>query len=153
MAEYIKCSKCKCKSINDEEHINQDFGYNRIGNRYRSCKKCRNIPDNTCLTQQHYDGVDRELRALYEKEFGMSSKDTTHKFFTEEEQIERYAKMSAFWEKNMPDLECLYNQPGPREMAKVFYISDMRNQLHRKIIAFNEETQRKINERRNELLI
>ena len=24
---YIVCSNCKCKYINDEEHINKDFGY------------------------------------------------------------------------------------------------------------------------------
>ena len=29
--KYIKCKGCKCKYINDEEHIKQDFGYNRLG--------------------------------------------------------------------------------------------------------------------------
>ena len=39
---YIKCSKCKCKYINDEEHIKSDFGYNRLNVQYKCCVKCRN---------------------------------------------------------------------------------------------------------------
>ena len=39
--QYIKCSRCKCKYINDDEHIKQDFGYNRLEERYKTCNKCR----------------------------------------------------------------------------------------------------------------
>ena len=28
--KYIKCSRCKCKYINDNEHIKHGFGYNRL---------------------------------------------------------------------------------------------------------------------------
>ena len=38
---YIVCSNCKCKYINDEEHINKDFGYTRLEMRYKTCVKCR----------------------------------------------------------------------------------------------------------------
>lgn len=37
----IKCSKCKCQYINDDEHIKNDFGYSRLGKRYKTCAKCR----------------------------------------------------------------------------------------------------------------
>ena len=40
--KYIKCSKCKCKYINDDEHIKADFGYNRLNERYKTCVTCRN---------------------------------------------------------------------------------------------------------------
>ena len=40
--KYIKCKGCKCKYINDEEHIKQDFGYNRLGEQFESCVNCRN---------------------------------------------------------------------------------------------------------------
>jgi hypothetical protein len=40
--KYIKCSKCKSKYINDDEHINQDFGFNRLNKIYKTCVKCRN---------------------------------------------------------------------------------------------------------------
>ena len=40
-SKYIKCSKCWCKYINDDEHIKQDFGYNRLEKRYKTCVKCR----------------------------------------------------------------------------------------------------------------
>ena len=40
--KYTKCKGCKCKSINDEEHINNDFGCNRSGEQLKSCVNCRN---------------------------------------------------------------------------------------------------------------
>ena len=40
--KYIKCKGCKCKYINDGEHIKQDSGYNRLGKQLKSCVKCRN---------------------------------------------------------------------------------------------------------------
>ena len=40
--KFIKCSKCKCKYINDDEHIKSDFGYNRLNIQYKCCVKCRN---------------------------------------------------------------------------------------------------------------
>ena len=39
--KYIKCSKCKCKYINDDDHIKTDFGYSRLNERYKTCVKCR----------------------------------------------------------------------------------------------------------------
>ena len=39
--KYIKCSACKSKCINDEEHIRTDFGYNRLNERYKTCVTCR----------------------------------------------------------------------------------------------------------------
>ncbi len=39
--KYIKCSTCKCKYINDNAHILNDFGYNRLDERYKCCMKCR----------------------------------------------------------------------------------------------------------------
>ena len=37
----IVCSKCRSKYINDEEHINKDFGYTRLEERYKTCVRCR----------------------------------------------------------------------------------------------------------------
>ena len=39
--KYIKCSKCKCKYHNDDNHIKADFGYNRLNERFKTCVKCR----------------------------------------------------------------------------------------------------------------
>ena len=39
--KYIICSKCRSKYINDEEHINKDFGYTRLKMRYKTCVRCR----------------------------------------------------------------------------------------------------------------
>ena len=40
--KYLKCSNCKCKYHNKEETIINDFGYNRLGERFKCCIKCRN---------------------------------------------------------------------------------------------------------------
>ena len=40
-AEFIKCSTCKKKYINDDEHIKSDFGFNRMNKQYKCCVKCR----------------------------------------------------------------------------------------------------------------
>ena len=37
----IMCSDCSSKYIHDEEHINNDFGYTRLEERYKTCVKCR----------------------------------------------------------------------------------------------------------------
>ena len=39
--KHIICSDCRSKYINDEEHINTDFGYTRLEMRYNTCVKCR----------------------------------------------------------------------------------------------------------------
>ena len=39
--KYIKCSKCRCKYINDDDHIKTDFGHNRLNERYKTCVACR----------------------------------------------------------------------------------------------------------------
>ena len=39
--KYIKCSNCKCKYHNNEEYIKIDFGFNRLGERYKCCVKCK----------------------------------------------------------------------------------------------------------------
>ena len=41
--KYIICSKCRSKYINDEEHVNKDFGYTRLEERYKTCVRCRAI--------------------------------------------------------------------------------------------------------------
>ena len=39
--KYIICSKCKCKYSNNGFNILKDFGYNRLGEQFKTCKKCR----------------------------------------------------------------------------------------------------------------
>lgn len=36
-AHYVKCAGCRCKYINDDEHVKQDVGYNRLDERYKTC--------------------------------------------------------------------------------------------------------------------
>ena len=40
--KFVKCSKCKCKYINDDdEHIKHDLGYNKLNERFKCFVKCR----------------------------------------------------------------------------------------------------------------
>ena len=41
--KYIMCSKCRCLYINDDEHIKNDFGFNRLEERYKTCITCRTL--------------------------------------------------------------------------------------------------------------
>ena len=52
---YIICSKCKCKYINDEEHISTDFGYTRLDERYKTCVKCRD--KNKVHRKTYYENI------------------------------------------------------------------------------------------------
>ena len=63
--KYIKCSKCTCKYINDDNHIKNGFGYDRLNERFKTCTKCRTktrktnnlldiLPDNVIDTIHKY---------------------------------------------------------------------------------------------------
>ena len=39
--QYIKCSRCQMKYINNDDHIKKEFGYNRLNERYKTCIACR----------------------------------------------------------------------------------------------------------------
>ena len=41
MTEYIECSRCYMTCINDDDHIERNFGYNRSHVRFKNCIKCR----------------------------------------------------------------------------------------------------------------
>ena len=58
MTEYIKRSRCRKKFINDDEHFQTDFGYNRLNIRYQNCVKCR-----TCNreTTEYRKGVKQQM--------------------------------------------------------------------------------------------
>ena len=38
---YTHCSQCKCKYHNRYDDLKDDFGYSRLGERYKTCVKCR----------------------------------------------------------------------------------------------------------------
>ena len=69
--KYIKCSKCKCKYINDDEHIKSDFGYKRLGEVYKSCVKCRdkrNQPNIKEYDKQYYEN-NKEKICEYSRQY------------------------------------------------------------------------------------
>ena len=61
--KYIKCSKCRCKYINDEEHIKADLGYTRLQERYKTCVKCRtNRSDNYEKYKEHANEYSKQYK-------------------------------------------------------------------------------------------
>ena len=56
--KYIVCSNCKCNYTNDEEHISTDFGYTRLEERYKTCKKCR--AKSKIRNNEYYDNHKKE---------------------------------------------------------------------------------------------
>ena len=55
--QYLYCSGCSVKFINDDEHIKIDFGYNRLNDRFKSCVTCRE------RYAKHREGNREERRA------------------------------------------------------------------------------------------
>ena len=65
----------------------------------------------------------------------MDSHDTKYSYFTEEEQVERYAKMLLFWDTNKPVITSMEDMMNdPRNNAKLFYIADMRSKTYKQIL-------------------
>ena len=42
---FIYCSHCNCEYINDKNNILHHFGFNRLNEQYKTCKKCRKAPE------------------------------------------------------------------------------------------------------------
>ena len=154
MANLRKCSRCK-----SEIDISY-FGMSRKKEPYKTCDNCRNKNKTEVkqhdrgisrfdITEQHYANVDNELRAKYENEFKKDSRDDTMRLFTEEEQVDRYAKMLLFWDVNRPSIRDMGDViSDPNLAAKVFYISDMRSQVHKAIMEkFDERVQKLIGDK------
>ena len=59
--KYIKCSKCKCKYHNNADNIKDDFGYNRLGDRFKCCVKCR--PREREYARTYYEKNKDEINA------------------------------------------------------------------------------------------
>ena len=70
--KYINCSRCKCKYINDDEHIKNDFGFTRLGKRLSTCTKCREKRKGDCKQcyEEHKD---------YHKQYYQDNKDNIMK--------------------------------------------------------------------------
>ena len=62
---YIICSKCRSKYINDEEHIANDFGYTRLEERYKTCVRCRGRNKVNCKT--YADNHKEEIKEYSKK--------------------------------------------------------------------------------------
>ena len=65
MTEYIKCSRCHMKFINDDEHIKNDFGYNRLNERYKQCVRCRNNQAN--YRESHREEINKKYTEYYKE--------------------------------------------------------------------------------------
>ena len=53
--EHIKCSTCGCKYMAIYAQIDLWFGYNRLDNRYKTCKKCRESRKNNKQEGKEYN--------------------------------------------------------------------------------------------------
>ena len=74
--KYIKCSKCRCKYINDDDHIKNDFGFNRLNERFKTCMKCRERgrEQNKAYREAHKDEI-AERKQEYNKQYFQEHKE------------------------------------------------------------------------------
>ena len=61
--EYIKCSRCHMKFINDDEHIKTDFGYNILNIIYKQCVRCRTYK--LSYRESHRDEIKEKQKEYY----------------------------------------------------------------------------------------
>ena len=65
--KYVKCNKCRCKYINDDEHIKTDFGYNRLNERCKTCVECRDKKRNMNSYSSYKEYYQENRDAMIEK--------------------------------------------------------------------------------------
>ena len=105
--KYIKCSKCKCKYMNDDNHIKNGFGFNRLNERYKTCVECRTKTSKgndkkepvTVVTVVNYPEesqntiTDSEAYELFFKSLDITSKSIKHEIvFDIDDLIKRYGE-------------------------------------------------------------
>ena len=66
--KYIKCNSCACKYINDDAHIVNDFGYNRLNERFKGCIKCR-------MRRKVYDDLHHEAKYQRRQTYNNNNRD------------------------------------------------------------------------------
>ena len=69
--KYIKCCCCKCKYIDDDNHMKIHFGYNKLNERYKTCLKCRE-------KKQEYNNNNYDKILEYKKQYYLNNKDKIH---------------------------------------------------------------------------
>ena len=85
--KYIKCSKCRCKYINEEEHIKTDFGYTRLGERFKTCITCRNKRQTVAKV---YCEKNKDKIKDYQKCYRGKNKDTLKEYSKENTDKQSY---------------------------------------------------------------
>jgi hypothetical protein len=76
---YVYCSRCGCKYQNKDENIKEYFGYNRLGERYKTCVKCRE--KRRVIGKRHYDN-NREEILEQQKEYRETHKEQKKEYAT-----------------------------------------------------------------------
>lgn len=102
------------------------------------------------IKPEYYKELDEEFKRKYKEYVGVEPTDTSNSFFTEKQQIERYAKNIAFWKKELVD--ATFDSDG-KTLARSFMISQAHSNIMNKIKKkFSPEIQKKIIERVEQLL-
>ena len=96
--KYVKCSKCRCKYINDDDHIENDFGYNRLNERYKTCVTCREKHKqyNHTYREHHQDEI-KEYRENHKdeiKEYGKQYKKDNREYCNNLSKLSKIKKLA-----------------------------------------------------------
>jgi DNA polymerase-3 subunit alpha len=81
--QYIMCSKCKSKYHDNEEDVKEHFGYKRLGDRYKTCIKCRKKNNTTKPikeNEQYIIVVDVETNGLIKDRYVQPIKSNLYLF-------------------------------------------------------------------------
>jgi hypothetical protein len=84
---------------------------------------------NEPITDKHYENIMEEYFHLYEEEFGIDALEDTYKHFTDDEQVERYARNIFFWRKLKPDGKDVMDNPTTEKMARYTVVSNAEHNM------------------------
>ena len=74
--KYIKCSRCVRNFINDNEHLKNEFGYNRLEERFKTCVQCRGNKRNyISYNSKMWYEENRDAKLEYIKQYRENNKD------------------------------------------------------------------------------
>lgn len=102
------------------------------------------------IKKEYYTELDNEFKKKYAEYTGVDPSDTSYSKFSQEHQIERYARNIAFWQLEQPNIDL--NSDG-KLLARSFMVSNaLSSMIQRMHDNFDKKTQKKIMKRVEELI-
>jgi hypothetical protein len=117
----------------------------------KCCMKLEKAEQN--IRPEYYAELDNEYREKYFKYMNVDSKDVSLKSFTEQQQIERYAKNVAFWQTQYSEAGSNFDKTDGKTSARSFFVSNQYAEIIDMVKdKFSEDIQKEIVNRADQIV-